>query len=293
MSSVTTKGVPYPLGTDPAASLDTIIQALAEWVNARPGIASLTTSERDELSGSNLWVGRVIFNNQTERMEVYTGSSWSGDAAAAGTNSIIDLAVTTAKLAAGAVTLAKIAAAAYASAPTPDTLVKRDAAGRTQVVSPAAASDAANKAYVDASGASTATPSSIMRRDSSGRVQVVAPSASADVATKGYVDGKTLGATKVEDAPGGLITGGADWNIEYRKIGDMVFVWGQAGTAGSSSPSNLPDGWRPVTTVRTPCTNGISGYGTVTINTDGLLTNSTGSAAGGRYFTAVYRVTTP
>lgn len=78
MPGSTPKGVPYILGTDAAADLDTQMQALAEWVDAAPGIASLTTAARDALAGANLWTGRVIFNTTVGRNEVWTGSAWVG-----------------------------------------------------------------------------------------------------------------------------------------------------------------------------------------------------------------------
>lgn len=112
MPGSTTKGAPYPVGTDAAASLDTIVQSLAEWVDSRPGVASVTTAERDALAGANLWAGRVVFNNQTLRLQMYTGSAWTDDVVAVGTNALTDLAVVTAKLANLAVTTGKLADAA-------------------------------------------------------------------------------------------------------------------------------------------------------------------------------------
>ena len=77
MPGSTSKGVPYPVGTDAAASLDTITQSLAQWVSDRPGVASLTTAEIAALTGADLWTGRVVFNNQTLKPLVYTGSGWA------------------------------------------------------------------------------------------------------------------------------------------------------------------------------------------------------------------------
>lgn len=79
-----------------------------------------------------------------------------------------------------------------ASAGTPTTVMVRDSAGRSQLVDPSAAQDAATKNYVDVTaGASAATASALIRRDAAGRAQVVDPSASADIATKNYVDTHT------------------------------------------------------------------------------------------------------
>lgn len=74
MPSTTAKGTPYPIGSDAAASLDTIIQSLAQWVSDRPGVASMTTAEIAALTGADLWVGRVVVNNQTLKPNVYLGS---------------------------------------------------------------------------------------------------------------------------------------------------------------------------------------------------------------------------
>ena len=88
------------------------------------------------------------------------------------------------------------------ASPTVSTIIKRDSAGRAQVVAPAAGSDIANKTYVDDAVAaaannnatvdaatSVATPSTLMKRDINGRAQVADPVASSDIATKNYADG--------------------------------------------------------------------------------------------------------
>lgn len=82
------------------------------------------------------------------------------------------------------------------SAPTPDRIIMRDAAGRAQIVAPSAAADIARKDTVDAHAAETAvhgatsgaTASRIVARDAAGRAQVAAPSAAADIARKQEVD---------------------------------------------------------------------------------------------------------
>lgn len=108
------------------------------------------------------------------------------------------------------------------SAATPDTLMKRDIGGRTQVADPLNALDAANRQWVlaqgyqtaaqvdqkiqdagaiDGGGTGTTTPESVTatagslaKRDSSGRTQVSNPVAALDAAnmqwTKSYVDGR-------------------------------------------------------------------------------------------------------
>lgn len=54
------------------------LQRLAQWVNDRPGVATLTTTQRNALTGVDLWAGRVIFNTTLKRLEIYTGSAWTG-----------------------------------------------------------------------------------------------------------------------------------------------------------------------------------------------------------------------
>lgn len=78
MPSTTPKGVPYAVGTDAASDLDTITQSLAEWVDARPGTASMTTVQRNALSGASLWVGRVIYNEDSKTIQSYDGVAWNG-----------------------------------------------------------------------------------------------------------------------------------------------------------------------------------------------------------------------
>jgi hypothetical protein len=76
MPSTTTKGVPYPLGSDAAAELDTIVQSLAQWVDDNPGIASMTTTARNALTSAEEWVSRVIYNSTTSALERYNGAAW-------------------------------------------------------------------------------------------------------------------------------------------------------------------------------------------------------------------------
>lgn len=78
MPTTTTKGVPYPLGGDAASSLDTTIQTLAEWVDARPGIAQLTTVAKNALAGANRWEGRVVYDTDLDALQMWTGAAWVG-----------------------------------------------------------------------------------------------------------------------------------------------------------------------------------------------------------------------
>lgn len=73
----TPKGVPYPASTDPNnVPLD--LQRLADWVDARPGVAPLTTAQRDALAGVDLWNGRVIYNLTTLQLERYDTTGTPG-----------------------------------------------------------------------------------------------------------------------------------------------------------------------------------------------------------------------
>jgi hypothetical protein len=64
------RGAPYPLGTDPNDAAGWINQ-LATWVNDRPGVAALTTTQRNALTGVELWDGRVILNTTLDRFQRY------------------------------------------------------------------------------------------------------------------------------------------------------------------------------------------------------------------------------
>lgn len=77
MPGSTSKGAPYSLGSDTAATIDDSMKALAEWVDARPGVSPITTAARDALAGADLWDGRVIWNLTTARLERYNAGTTS------------------------------------------------------------------------------------------------------------------------------------------------------------------------------------------------------------------------
>ncbi|HXH77326.1 hypothetical protein [Nocardioides sp.] len=64
------RGVPFPLGTD-ANNTAADLSLLADWVNDRPGVAALTTTERNALTGAALWDGRIVLNVTTDRLNRY------------------------------------------------------------------------------------------------------------------------------------------------------------------------------------------------------------------------------
>lgn len=80
MPDNTAKGVPYSLGSDPVATIDTTMQELAEWVDAHPGISPLTTTQRNALAGAQLWDGRLIWNLTTSQLERFRAATpgWVG-----------------------------------------------------------------------------------------------------------------------------------------------------------------------------------------------------------------------
>jgi hypothetical protein len=144
------------------------------------------------------------------------------------------------------------------AAATANTVVKRDAAGRFQAVSPSAASDVSIKSYADALGVSTATASTIMRRDAAGRAQVVDPSVAADIATKNYADtgdtaakaranhtGTQVSATlsdlteTVQDIVGAFISAGTGLTVTYDDVAN-TFVINVSG-GGPTDPEVVRD----------------------------------------------------
>lgn len=79
MPGSTPKGVPYSLGTDTADTIDTTMQSLAEWVDARPGVSALTDAMRGALAAKDLWDGRVIWNVTAAELQRYNAgtATWS------------------------------------------------------------------------------------------------------------------------------------------------------------------------------------------------------------------------
>lgn len=88
----TSRGVHYPAAADPD-DVPGDLQAIADWVNARPGVTPMTTSERNALSGTDLWNGRIVYNLTTQQLERYntTGPAWEiADAAAFIPKTLVD-----------------------------------------------------------------------------------------------------------------------------------------------------------------------------------------------------------
>lgn len=79
MTTYTSRGVPMAEGTDPA-DIAARVNAVANIVHDRPGVSPLTTTERDALSGSSLWDGRVILNTTLDQLQRYDlgVTGWAG-----------------------------------------------------------------------------------------------------------------------------------------------------------------------------------------------------------------------
>jgi hypothetical protein len=152
------------------------------------------------------------------------------------------------------------------SSPTVSTLVKRDAAGRAQVVDPSAAADIATKNYVDgktwtsakiSDAASAATVSVVMKRDAAGRAQVVDPSVAADIATKNYVDTKLTSRTgtgTIDDSAGAV----TDNVLTLKSPASFTGAFLTLNSGGTNygqvvldSASNEPTLYMPLTSVQT------------------------------------------
>lgn len=79
--ATTAKGVPYPVGGD-APDGPTQIKAVADYIDAAPGIALLTYAQINALSGGALWAGRRVYQTDTGTNRpvsgeyVYNGVNW-------------------------------------------------------------------------------------------------------------------------------------------------------------------------------------------------------------------------
>lgn len=76
MADTTTKGFPYPEGPDPV-DVAGDIQALAEAVDAMPGVRSYTATEIAGLTAGQKWAGRVVYNSTSGRLQVSNGSTFA------------------------------------------------------------------------------------------------------------------------------------------------------------------------------------------------------------------------
>lgn len=72
----TTKGYPYPQGSD-AVDVPGDIQALADAVDASPGVTSYTSTQIAALTAGEKWAGRVIWNSTAGKLQVSNGSTFT------------------------------------------------------------------------------------------------------------------------------------------------------------------------------------------------------------------------
>lgn len=72
----TTKGYPYPAGSD-SVDVPGDIQALADAVDASPGVTSYTSTQIAALTAGEKWAGRVVWNSTTGKLQVSNGSTFS------------------------------------------------------------------------------------------------------------------------------------------------------------------------------------------------------------------------
>jgi hypothetical protein len=145
------------------------------------------------------------------------------------------------------------------SAPTPNQIITRDAAGRAQVVAPSVTADIARKDTVDAvqtnltnhaeltnphSATAAATADRLVLRDGAGRAQIVAPSVAADIATKGYVDGLTgLALLYIEDQkPAGTDGGSSVAGSWTQRNLNTILLNSISGASLASNRITLPAG---------------------------------------------------
>lgn len=75
--ATTTKGYYYPAPSD-TNNVPLAMQTAAAVHDARPGVAVLTTVQRDALAGAELWNGRLIVNTTTNRLERYRSTGTAG-----------------------------------------------------------------------------------------------------------------------------------------------------------------------------------------------------------------------
>lgn len=68
MTTLTSRGVPLAESTDPA-DIAARVNPVAQLVHDRPGVSALTTTERNALTGVELWDGRVILNTTADRLQ--------------------------------------------------------------------------------------------------------------------------------------------------------------------------------------------------------------------------------
>jgi hypothetical protein len=70
VTTLTSRNVPILEASD-AADIPARVNPLAQLFHDRPGVSALTTTQRNALTGAELWDGRVILNTTTDRLNRY------------------------------------------------------------------------------------------------------------------------------------------------------------------------------------------------------------------------------
>lgn len=76
MADTTTKGFPFPEGSD-VVDVAGDIETLADFVDTVPGIASLTSTQIGNLTSDEKWAGRLVWNSTTSRYQFSNGSTFA------------------------------------------------------------------------------------------------------------------------------------------------------------------------------------------------------------------------
>lgn len=87
----TDKGIAVPENDVDTFDVERDLGAIADWLDDHPGIATLTTAERNVLVGVDVWPGRVIFNSTTQQLEQNaTGAPGAANWTAASPAMVVD-----------------------------------------------------------------------------------------------------------------------------------------------------------------------------------------------------------
>lgn len=108
----TALGVPYYQSTDSPAGYSQQ-QALADFLDANPGVGSFTQTQINAFTTAQKRAGRIVFNQTAQKPQMSNGSTWDdivlgSDARLADQRTPSDGSVTTAKVSDGAITNAKL-----------------------------------------------------------------------------------------------------------------------------------------------------------------------------------------
>lgn len=157
-------------------------QTLTNKTLTSPTITNPTITGTQTVATSNITTLNVSGVATLASASVTGNATVGGTLGVTGATTLVAAAITTLTVSGASTLTGAVALNGGATVPTGKKLTLTDA--------PASATDAANKGYVDAVGVSAPTVSTVVKRDSAGRAQVVDPAVAADIATKNYVDGR-------------------------------------------------------------------------------------------------------